>query len=289
MDSIEEKRVFGDRSGALEVYVASTIGVVRVRVAGDTVGEFGLCERCDTRDVAATADSVAIATDEDVRVLESETDTDDTGGSDGGFVDTGFGPAVAVGSDGTALLAADAEGRVARRSVDGAWTDLTDGLDATVEAIDGDFVATADGVYRAQDGRLADVGLTDARDVDAAGTPLVATGTGLFRLGNGWMTELEGAFEAVAVAPDGSPAHSRRAYAVSTDAVYAFDGEEWDEVASPDGRIVAVDYGETVYAVTEDGTFLAATDDAETNGWREHVLGVRGVAGLAAVSTRSSE
>ncbi len=70
MDSIEEKRVFGDRSGALEVYVASSIGVVRVRVAGDTVGEFGLCERCDTRDVAATADSVAIATDEDVRVLE---------------------------------------------------------------------------------------------------------------------------------------------------------------------------------------------------------------------------
>ncbi len=130
--------------------------------------------------------------------------------------------------------------------------------------------------------------MTDARDVDEAGTPLVATAAGLFRLGNGWMTEIEGSFEAVAVAPDGSPAHSRRAYAVSTDAVYAFDGEV-GRSPFPDGRIVAVDYGEAVYAVTEDGTFLAATDDVETNGWREHVLGVRDVAGLAAVSPRSSE
>ncbi|WP_425498453.1 HVO_0234 family beta-propeller protein, partial [Natrinema soli] len=53
MDSIEEKRVYGDREGAATAYVASAMGIVRVRVAGDTVGEFGLCERCSARDVAA--------------------------------------------------------------------------------------------------------------------------------------------------------------------------------------------------------------------------------------------
>ncbi|MEY7850213.1 hypothetical protein AB7C87_13550 [Natrarchaeobius sp. A-rgal3] len=289
MDSIEEKRVYGDRSGALEAYVTSSIGVVRVRIAGDAVGEFGLCERCDARDVAASADSVAVATDEDVRALEGGTGIDDDGGSDGAFVDTGFGPAVAVGYDGRTMLAADAGGRVARRSTDGEWTDLEERVSTPVRAIDGDFVATADGVYRVHDGGLAHAGLPDARDVDASGTPLVATADGLYRLGNGWMTELEGSFEAVAVASDGSSARSERAYAVSADAAYAFDGGEWAEVASPDGRIVDVDYGEAVYAVTEDGTFLVATENAGADSWRRHALGVRDVTGVAVVATRPSE
>ncbi|ELY69688.1 HVO_0234 family beta-propeller protein, partial [Natronobacterium gregoryi] len=47
MLSIEEKRVYGDRDEVTEAYVSSPMGVVRVRIAGDTVGEFSLCNRCD--------------------------------------------------------------------------------------------------------------------------------------------------------------------------------------------------------------------------------------------------
>jgi len=187
------------------------MGIVRVRVAGDTVGEFGLCERCSARDIAAGPAAVAIATDEDVRVLalEDGAGTNRSGG-DGGddenvgdaslateeetFVGTGFGPAVAVGYDDDGdLLVADPDGRVACQAADSSeWTTLADETVAPVRAIDGDLVGTADGVYRVQDGGLNHAGLTDVRDVSAAGVPLAATTDGLYKLGNGWMAVLEG-------------------------------------------------------------------------------------------------
>lgn len=183
MQSIEEKRVYGDRQGAITAYVASAMGVVRVRVAGDTVGEFGLCERCGARDVAASPDAIAVATDDDVRILELEAEsTSDREGDapvvadDESFVETGFGPAVAVGFDGDDVLAAGPDGRVACRTA-GAdeWTTLSDGFETAVRAIDGDLVGTADGAYRVSDDGLAHAGLSDVRDVSAAGVPLAAT------------------------------------------------------------------------------------------------------------------
>lgn len=270
MDSIEEKRVYGDQTGATRAYVASSLGVVRVSVSGETVGEFGLEIRCDAVDVAATDATVAVATAEDVRLLEPSADDPDP-------VDTGFGPATAVGADGSELLAAGPDGRVARRE-DGTWTTLASGFEPTVRAIDGDLLATDRGVYRVHDGGLDHAGLDDVADVSAPGVPLAATADGLYKLGNGWMAALEGPFDVVAADPRSEPGSLRRAHAVSETGVleYGADAGEWRELAAP-GGIVDIGYGDATYAVTADGTFLAATDD----GWRSQVLGIDGVAGLA--------
>ncbi|MGM0386939.1 MAG: HVO_0234 family beta-propeller protein [Natrinema limicola] len=285
MQSIEEKRIYGDRQGAITAYVASAMGVVRVRVAGDTVGEFGLCERCGARDVAASPDAIAVATDDDVRVLELEAEsTSDREGDtpvvadDESFVETGFGPAVAVGFDGDDVLAAGPDGRVARRTA-GAdeWTTLSDSLETAVRAIDGDLVGTADGVYRVSDDGLEHAGLSDVRDVSAAGVPLAATADGLYKLGNGWMTVLEGPFETVAADPRSERGELVRAHAVATDGVYEFVADEWHAIDGSSEQIVGVGYGETTYAVTDEGTFLAWSDGE----WRTRALGVRDVSGLA--------
>ncbi|MDG5819573.1 hypothetical protein [Natronococcus sp. A-GB7] len=274
MDSIEEKRVYGDREGATQIYVASSFGVVRVRVAGDTVGEFGLCERRDAVDVAATADGIAVATDDDVELLEPAANA-----SDAELVGTGFGSAVAVGADGSRLLAAGPDGRVAYRE-DDEWQTLSDGFEPTVRAIDGDLLATDRGVYRVHDGGLDHAGLTDVRDVSAAGVPLAATADGLYKLGNGWMEVLEGSFEVVAADPRSEPGSLVRAHAVSETSVYEYGEEvgEWRELDVP-GEIVDVGYADAVYAVTADGRFLAATDGE----WRSQTLGIDGVTGLAVV------
>ncbi|QLG49853.1 HVO_0234 family beta-propeller protein [Natrinema halophilum] len=290
MDSIEEKRVFGDRQGALTAYVASAVGVVRVRVAGDSVGEFGLCERCTARDVAATRGSVAIATDEDVRAFgledgaeAEESDTAPVAG-DETFVETAFGPAVAVGYDGGDLLAAGPDGRIARRTADGdEWTTLESDLDATVRAIDGDLIGTADGIYRVHDGGLDHAGLTDVRDISVAGVPLAATADGLYKLGNGWMEVLTGTVETVAADPRSGRGRLERAAAVSDETIYEYAaGGEWtarEDLPTRSDRIVAIGFGhgEAVYAVTERGTFLSADD----GGWRARTLGVTDVSGIA--------
>ncbi|MFA9416100.1 hypothetical protein [Natrinema sp. HArc-T2] len=285
MQSIEEKRVYGDRQGAITAYVASAIGVVRVRVAGDTVGEFGLCARCGARDVAASHETVAVATEDDVRVLalEEVSESDRDGNTpivtdDESFVETGFGPAVAVGFDDGTLLAAGPDGRVARRAVgDGEWTFLTDDLEPTVCAIDGDLVGTDDGVYRVGDDGLTHAGLSAVRDVSATGIPLAATADGLYKLGNGWMNVLEGSFETVAADPRSERGELVRAHAVAADGVYEFVADEWHEINGSSERIVGVGYGETTYAVTDAGAFLAWSDGA----WRTRALGIRDVAGLA--------
>ncbi|ADB58986.1 hypothetical protein Htur_0085 [Haloterrigena turkmenica DSM 5511] len=290
MHSIEEKRVYGDREGALEAYVASSIGVVRVRVADDTVGEFGLCDRCTARDIAATDGVVAIATDEDVRLLDLERGDD---ADDATVVDSGFGPAVAVGADNSGLVAAGPDGGVARLESPSVglgdagsareWTPLeSDGV-AAVRAIDGDLVGTESGVYRVHEGCLDHAGLSDVRDVSAAGVPLAATEDGLYKLGNGWMQALEGAFETVAADPRSERGQLTRAHAVGGDAVYAYDAddESWTEYDRSSAPIVGIGYGRTVYAVTERGTFLSATPDDEANRWRSQTIGVSGVTGLA--------
>ncbi|MFU8870253.1 hypothetical protein, partial [Natronococcus sp.] len=189
-------------------------------------------------------------------------------------------PATAVGADGSGLLAASPDGRIARRE-DGTWETLAEAFDPTVRAIDGDLLATDRGVYRVHDGGLDHAGLTDVRDVSAAGVPLAATADGLYKLGNGWMEIFEGSFEVVAADPRSEPGSLVRAHAVSEAGVYEYgeDGDEWRELDAP-GSIVDVGYADAVYAVTDDGRFLAATDDE----WRSQVLGIDGVAGLAVVS-----
>ncbi|WP_455565425.1 HVO_0234 family beta-propeller protein, partial [Natronobacterium gregoryi] len=151
-----------------------------------------------------------------------------------------------------------------------------------VRAIDGDFVGTDDGVYRVHgDDDLEHAGLSDVRDVAAVGVPLAATDDGLYKLGNGWMELSEGRFDVVAADPRSNPGSLSRAHAVSSDgSVYEYADGEWheDETRSAGAdRIVAVGYGEQVYAVTETGTVEVAGDGE----WRGRSIGVRNVTGLA--------
>ena len=279
MDSIDEKRVYDDRGGASDAYVASATGLCRVRVSDDAVGEFGLLERCVARDVAVSPAELAVATDADVLVARPR---EGSTAEDVALEATGFGPAVAVGHDGRTLVAADPNGRVARRDADG-WVDLERRVGA-VRAIDGDLLATAEGVVRIRGAALADAGLSAVRDVSAAGVPLAATDDGLYKLGNGWMRERAGSFDVVAADPRSSPGELERAHATAGSVLYEHDGGEWRDCGEAEGSVVGVGYGETAYAVTADGTFLAAGE----SGWRAQALGVADVSGLA-VSTPSDD
>jgi hypothetical protein len=249
--SLDEKRVYGDKSDATTVLVASDVGLVSASVSGDLVGEFGIERRGPVRDVAADA-RVAVAAEEDVLVGDEA---------------TGFGPAVAVGVDGGTVFAASEDGRVGR--FDGTtWTDV--GAVADPRRFDGDLLA-ADGVYRVEDDCTYS-GLDAVADV-AAAVPLAATADGVFRLGNGWMDEREGDFSVVA--SDGIRSHG-----ICDGRLFARPAPgEWVELDVPtDDRPVDVAYTpDAVVAVTESGTLLAAADD----GWRTRELGVRGVRSLA--------
>jgi len=257
MVSIDEKRVYADKTGATEVYVASDLGVTVVAVSADKVGEFTLAHRCTARDVAGGPEFLAVATAEDVLVGLGES-----------FSETGFGPAVAVAVDGDSLIAAGEDGAVGRY-IDGEWTTI-----GTVEeprAIDGDLVAAADGVFRINDENIEHVGLEDVRDVATDEKPLAATGDGLYYLGPGWASAHDGAFEAVARAGE-------RAHAATADTLYEQADDEWQARELPVAESVAgVAYGEAVYAVTEEGTMLVDAGD----GWRSRSLGLRGVGGVA--------
>lgn len=244
MSSIDEKRVHGANTDAATLLVASDIGLVRVAVAGERVGQVELADRRAAHDLAVSNGRVAVATDEDVLVGES-------------LETTGFGPATAV-EFADALLAAGPDGTVARRDESG-WTEL--GTVEEVRTIDGDLFGTAGGIYRLADGELHYSGLDDVRDVAVAGAPYAATATGLYRLGNGWMGALDGDFEMV------SGTTSNRAYAATTDQFYEYNGE-WIQSRELDESVVGVAGG--VYAVCADGTLLIETSE----GWREHPLGV---------------
>lgn len=284
---VAEKRVHDEAAPTVRAFVASGVGVVAVSVAGDRVGRFGVEHRCVARDVAADG-VLAVATDEDVFLRTVD-------GDDTDYRATGFGPATAVGVDSTgdpkdpaghALVAADVEGRIARR-VDDDWFDLAE-VDHPVRAVDGDLVAAGDGVYRATPDGLDHVGLDDARDVAAAG-PYAATGTGLYELGNGWLRAVDGSFEVLAARGD-------RAHAAG-DGLYARRSSEWASVGGPAGRVAGLAHGSAgeLLAVTTDGTLSVRTGNGDrgtrpdadewgrTGGWAGRSLGVPEVTGLAVV------
>lgn len=279
MSTIEEKRVYADRRAADVAYVASAVGVLRVRVANEIVGEFSLCERCTARDVAGGVDAVAVATDEDVLVASLEA-TGGEGRDEPAFDGTGFGGAVAVGYHDGTPLAADAGGRVARL-VDGAWETLESDA-GEVRAIDGDLVGTAAGVYLVRGDGLDHAGLEDVRDVAAAGIPLAATADGLYKLGNGWLDVLAEPVDVVATDPRSERGRLERAHAVAGLDLYEHRANEWARVDRSSVPIVGVAYGETVHAVTERGTYLVAaeSDDGGLE-WRSRTLGAGDVTGIA--------
>lgn len=260
--TLDEKRVYGAKRGRSELFIATGAGLARVAVSGALVGEFGLVHRGAVRDVASGG-GLAIATDEDVLLARD--------GENGPmFESTGFGPAVAISTrDG--VVAGDGE-RVARLEEDG-WMECCELRN--VRAVDGAMVAAASGIHRL-DG--THIGLADARDVSAVGTPLAATGEGLYYLGNGWMRAREGPFDVVA--GDGT------AHAAAGETLYEMGSGpgEWSVVELPvSGKIAGVAHGETTYAVTESGTLLAY-DEAE-DAWRDRTLGLPEVRALAVVES----
>ncbi|QIB72983.1 hypothetical protein GL213_14655 [Halogeometricum borinquense] len=269
MPTIDEKRVYTDNTGTETVFVASDAGVVAVSVSDDLVGGFGIAHRCHAHDVAVGAETLAVAADEDVFCADlTTTDSAD----DLAFEATEFGPATAVGFDGETLLAGDDEGRVGR--FDSGWTDL--GRAEPVRAIDGPLVAAADGVHRVEADSLAPVGLDNAYDV-VGRDPLAATETGLYKLGNGWMDVLNGAFETVNADGDG------RAHAVGGGNLFArSESGEWTPEPVPVAEdVAAVTYGpQATYAVTTPGTFLVRLPGSE---WRHQILGLQGVTAAAVV------
>jgi len=258
MDDVAEKRVFEDRAGRTDLVVAGSVGVLDVAVAADRLGRFGIAHRCAPVDVAASAGSVAVATEEDVLLRNASAEV---------FESTGFGPAVAVAYD-DAPVAAGPDGRIAAWR-DGGWAEIGR-IDTVVRAIDPPLLAATDGVYRLPN--LDYVGLDDAYDVAPAG-PLAATDEGLYSLGNGWMDELDGSFRVVAT-------EAGRAHAATPDDLYEREAGTWSVASAPtDDPVVDVAYGDCPYAVTADGSLLA--HGAE--GWRAHQLGVDGVVGCAVV------
>ncbi|MGQ4556443.1 HVO_0234 family beta-propeller protein [Halobellus sp. GM3] len=282
MPTIDEKRVYTDNTDVETVYLASGLGLVAVSVSDDLIGEFGVARRCRARDVATAGPLVAVATDEDV-LLARRTEADDAGapGPDLDFAATGFGPATAVGFDGETMLAGDADGRVSGRDTvtsEPTWTDVGDAA-TSVRAIDGGLVAAADGVYRVDSPGLIHAGLDDVRDVDDE--PLVATGSGLYKLGNGWMEALSGPVDAVdAVGERALAARDGSLFARGSETGDDATEERWREEALPvDGDVVAVTHGAAAsYAVTDDGTLAVRLPGEE---WRYRGLGVRDVAAAA--------
>ena len=249
---------------ACRAYVASGFGVTVLEVVGDRVEGYALVHECTATDVADAGDgSIAVATPETVLVGDRD-----------GFEPSGFGAAVAVGGD--PLLAASPEGDVERLDEDGWETVGT--VETTVHAIDGDLVATADGVYQVRDTDLEYVGLEHVRDVSAVGSPLAATDTGLYELGPGWTKVEDGAFTLVTGDADSVEAGKlERGHAATDDRLFVLADGEWGPWHIPVGApVVGIGYGEAVYAVSEDGTFITAMDGE----WRTRSLGISGVTGL---------
>ncbi|GGL28919.1 hypothetical protein GCM10009037_10790 [Halarchaeum grantii] len=260
--SIDEKRVYADRTGTETLLVGTDRGLASVAVSGDQIGEFALLTTSEVRDVAIHEGTVAVAGPEDVRVGDAEE-----------LTGTGFGDATAVSYDGDTLLAVGPEGRVA--AADGDDWDAR-GIAPEARGADGALLATVDGVYRVTEDDVTYSGLDDARDVAARG-PWATTSDGLYRLGNGWLADRDGNATAVAARAD-------HVAAVLDDALYEHDGDAWTDREVPLTDLAAVAYGAgALYAVDVAGT--VAVDAG--HGWRTRTVGLPGVS--AAVVAESEQ
>lgn len=289
--SIEEKRVYAGSAGHTDVFVASGLGLVRVAVSADKVGEFTMVRRGTVRDVAVrpradASDRIAVATDEALLVGDLTAGGDHVAGDDLALKPTDFGPTVAVDDHDGGFLVAGVDGKVAVVHGDGNGT-TSEGVGSVdaPRAVDAPLVAAADGVHRVVGGdpataTLSNVGLADVRDVAGAGVPLAATTEGLYYLGNGWMDARPEAADVVAADGEG------HALAATADGFYRHAGDAWGSdawtlAALPvDEAVVAAGYGPGLaLAVTEAGTLCVDAGD----GWRHQVIGARDVGGLAAI------
>lgn len=288
-DASEERNLFAESREPTAAYVASDLGVVRVDLAPDRIGEFALVERCGATAVAASGSIVAAGTENAVLVDAGE-----------GFRASGFGPAVAVGVDGTTVVAAGPGGEVCRLD----WSSAADrergesaddrpgweyaGTARSPRRFDGRLLGADGGIYWVRDdGDLewVGIGLEGAQDVSSTG-PFAATDAGLYRYdGEEWRREHDCA--ASIVASDG-----QRVHAIDRDGLLERSADRsgkaggWERRSLPRGsQPVDIAYGASLCAVTDDGEFLVAPAGEQATdgqgGWRSRSIGVRGVTGLA--------
>lgn len=288
--SIEEKRVYAGSAGRTDVFVASGLGLVRVAVSGDKIGEFTMVSRGTVRDVAVAprhdaTDRIAVATDEDLLLGDLTDDDAHVAGDDLDLTTTDIGQTVAVDDhDGGFLVAAeDGDVSFVREKADRIASDRLGTVDDP-RAVDAPLVAAADGVHQVvgddpATATLSNVGLADVHDVAGAGVPLAATAEGLYYLGNGWMDARPSPADVVAADGEG------HALAATADGFYRHAGDawgpdSWDLAALPvDEEVVAAGYAPGVaLAVTEEGTLCVDAGD----GWRHQVVGARDVGGITA-------
>lgn len=259
MGSVEEKRVFDEALSATRLLVTSSLGVTFVDVADGRIGEFGLLSNDAATDITQTPTGFAVATTEDVVLISEST-----------IVPTGFGPAEAVTWAGSGLTAADNTAHVATYN-DNTWTTIGS-LPSPVNAMDGPFVATDDGIFRLNPD-LTHVGLSAVNDVSAEPIPRAATRTGLYELGNGWHQAVDGEFQFVAtwVRHDDT-----LAYAATQSALYERD-PTWREIDHPfSDPIIDVAFTTYPFFITTTGALGVRHSD-----WQMTSLGLPNVTGIA--------
>lgn len=278
-DASDERHLFGDERPTEVGLIASEMGVLRVELAPDRIGGFGLVERCTARDVETDGETVVVGTDEDVFVYTENA---------GEFTAFGFGPVVAVGIDGGSIFAAGADGQVGKASVEQATGAETNweriGEVSGPRQFDGDFLATDTGVVQVGE-RLDVLGLSDVSDVARANSsdePVLFAGTadGLYRRADSeWVQAHDIPVQRVSF--DGS-----EGFVVTADGrLLRGDGESWEDVSLPEGKAAFdVVNGESLFVVTRDGEIMIAAEETAASdgfeGWRTQPLGVRGVVGF---------
>lgn len=303
MQTLAEKRVYGDRSGISTVLVGGESGLVVVTISGTSIGEFSMPDTEPIADVRATPLGTLLATPDGTYRWGDPTGEDGTheqsdriGRSDRAQQSDRVGRsdrarrfdcisrpgAVAIGLLGDGLLIGGEDGtiyRLPRERWTGEARDSTQhvvelGTVGEIRSIDGPLIAAADGVYRI-DGGLTYVGLDDANDVLGRGTPIAATDDGLYVLGNGWMDAVSGRFDRVAGDGHGT------VHAAGEAGLFVKTGDRWErDSLSIDGRIAAIAHGGgRLAAVTTDGQ-LHVADGTDRD--RRH-LGVSGVRAVAIV------
>lgn len=278
-DASDERDLLGERRPTAVGLVATEMGVLRVELAPDRIGGFGLVERCTATAIATDGAVVVVGTDEDI--LADETGT-------GEFTPLGFGPATAVGLTSGWLFAASPGGQVGRLPRDAVGDEPAEwepvGDTTGPRRFDGHHLATDDGVVRIEDG-ISNLGSTDVLDVSCGRVNdelvlFAATRDGLFRRdGSDWVRELATPVQRVSVGDGTAVAISVRGE------LYRRDDGDWTAVSLPENRVAFdVASAESLYVVTEDGEMMiAAAPTATTDGfggWHTQPLGVRGVSGM---------
>ena len=295
-DATDERRLFEQTTAASHLYVACDIGVARVAIARDRIGQFELVARCSPTSIATSAGRVAVGTAERV-LLSVDGETFAPAGGETALVtevtrgtDTSV---AAVGLDGSHLLDATDDGRVFGRGSDAEASDWQRlGRVGDPRRFDGPLLAAGDGIYRVDvdESTVESLGLTDGRDVAAVPTTgewtdtgdcFAATADGLLRYRDGeWTDERSGSTRGVEATRDG-------VYAVDESGLLERDRGDWRRLDSPAGVPADIAHGESLYCVTGDGTVHIAVGAGLASdghrGWRSQPLGLDGVVGVALV------